>query len=142
VSTVMKLVLFIKDRAEILHQLDHYQFLNMCAPLVVYSHPASSFETEGPEFNCLQASGFQGFISWVRQKARGSFSKLRKVCLSTSIRRDTKIRIFNACCVKSVLFYGCEFGLLQVKSVLLYGCEFGLLQVKYVLLYGCEFDLL
>jgi len=41
------------------------------------------------------------------QKARGSFSKLRKVWLSTSIRKDTKIRIFNAC-VKSVLLYGCE----------------------------------
>jgi hypothetical protein len=35
------------------------------------------------------------------QKARGSFSKLRKVWLSTSIRKDTKIRIFNAC-MKSV----------------------------------------
>ena len=41
------------------------------------------------------------------QKARGSFSKLRKVWLSTSIRKETKIKIFNAC-VKSVLLYGCE----------------------------------
>jgi len=41
------------------------------------------------------------------QKARGSFSKLRKVWLSTLIRKDTKIKIFNAC-VKSVLLYGCE----------------------------------
>jgi hypothetical protein len=41
------------------------------------------------------------------QKARESFSKLRKVWLSTLIRKDTKIRIFNAC-VKSVLLYGCE----------------------------------
>jgi hypothetical protein len=41
------------------------------------------------------------------QKIRGSFSKLREVWLSTSIRKDTKIRIFNAC-VKSVLLYGCE----------------------------------
>jgi hypothetical protein len=41
------------------------------------------------------------------QKARGSFSKLRKVWLSTSIRKDTKISIFTAC-VKSVLLYGCE----------------------------------
>jgi hypothetical protein len=31
------------------------------------------------------------------QKARGLFSKLRKVWLFTSIRKDTKIRIFNAC---------------------------------------------
>ena len=38
------------------------------------------------------------------QKARGSFSELRKVWLSTSIRKDTKIKIFNAC-VKSVLLY-------------------------------------
>jgi hypothetical protein len=41
------------------------------------------------------------------QKAMGSFSKLRKVWLSTSIQKDTQIRILNAC-VKSVLLYGCE----------------------------------
>jgi hypothetical protein len=41
------------------------------------------------------------------QKARGSFSKLRKVWTSTSIRKDTKIKILNAC-VKSVLLYGSE----------------------------------
>ena len=41
------------------------------------------------------------------QKARGSFSKLRKVWLSKSLRTDIKIRIFNGC-VKSVLLYGCE----------------------------------
>jgi hypothetical protein len=41
------------------------------------------------------------------QKARGSFSKLRKVWLSTSTRKETKIKICNAC-VKSVLLYGCE----------------------------------
>jgi len=41
------------------------------------------------------------------QKARRSFSKLRKVWLSTLIRKDTKIKIFNAC-MKSVLLYGCE----------------------------------
>ena len=41
------------------------------------------------------------------QKARGSFSKLRKLWLSNLLRKDTKIRIFNAC-VKSVLLYGCE----------------------------------
>ena len=41
------------------------------------------------------------------QKARGSFSILRRVWLCKSLRKDTKIRIFNAC-VKSVLSYGCE----------------------------------
>jgi hypothetical protein len=41
------------------------------------------------------------------QKARALFSKLRKVWLSTSIIRDTKIRIFDVC-VKPVLLYGCE----------------------------------
>ena len=41
------------------------------------------------------------------QKARGTFSKLRRVWLSKSLRKDTKIRIFNVC-VKSVLLYGCE----------------------------------
>ena len=41
------------------------------------------------------------------QKARGSFSKLRRVWLSKSLQKGTKIRIFNAC-VKSVLLCGCE----------------------------------
>jgi hypothetical protein len=41
------------------------------------------------------------------QKAIGSFPELRKVWLSTSIRKETKIKIFIAC-VKSVLLYGCE----------------------------------
>jgi len=41
------------------------------------------------------------------KKARGSFSKLRKVWLNKSLRKDTKIKIFSAC-VKSVLLYGCE----------------------------------
>jgi hypothetical protein len=49
------------------------------------------------------------------QKARGSFFKLRKVRLATSIRKDTKIRIVNAW-VKSVLLYGCETWLVKVKS--------------------------
>jgi hypothetical protein len=41
------------------------------------------------------------------QKVRGSFSKLRRVWLTKSLRKDTKVRIFNAC-VKSVLLYGRE----------------------------------
>jgi hypothetical protein len=41
------------------------------------------------------------------QKARGSFSKPRRVWLSKSLRKDNKIGIFNAC-VKSVLLYECE----------------------------------
>jgi len=40
-------------------------------------------------------------------KATGSFCKLRRVWLSKSLRKHTKIRIFNAC-LKSVLLYGCE----------------------------------
>jgi hypothetical protein len=40
------------------------------------------------------------------QKARGSFFKLRKVWVSKSIRKETKIKFFNVC-VKSVLLYGC-----------------------------------
>jgi hypothetical protein len=48
------------------------------------------------------------------QKVRGSFSKLRKVWLSTSIIKDTKIKIFNAC-VKSVLLCGCETWFVKVK---------------------------
>jgi hypothetical protein len=49
------------------------------------------------------------------QKARGSFSKLRKVWLPTSIRKETKIKISNAC-VKSVLLYGCETWLVTSEN--------------------------
>ena len=49
------------------------------------------------------------------QKARRSFSKLRRVWLSESLRKSTKIRIFNAC-VKSVLLYGCETWLVTKES--------------------------
>jgi len=52
-------------------------------------------------------SGASTDVNVRTEKARGSFSKLRKVWLSTSIRKDTKIKILNAC-VKSVLLYGCE----------------------------------
>ena len=48
------------------------------------------------------------------QKARGSFFILRKVWLYTSIRKDTEIKIFNAC-VKSVLLYGCGTWLITNK---------------------------
>jgi len=41
------------------------------------------------------------------RKTRESFSKLRSVSLSKSLRKGTKIRIFNIC-VKSVFLYGCE----------------------------------
>jgi hypothetical protein len=41
------------------------------------------------------------------QKARGAFSRLRRIWQSTFIHKDTKIKIFNAC-VKSVLLYGCR----------------------------------
>ena len=48
------------------------------------------------------------------QKARGSFPKLRKVWLNKSLRKDTKIKIFNAC-VKCALLYGCETWLVTNK---------------------------
>jgi hypothetical protein len=41
------------------------------------------------------------------QKARGAFSRLRRIWQSAFIHKDTKIKIFNAC-VKSVLLYGCQ----------------------------------
>jgi len=53
------------------------------------------------------------------QKARGSFSKLRRVWLSKSLQKDTKIRIFNAC-VKSILLYGCETWLVTKEIQLKY----------------------
>ena len=46
------------------------------------------------------------------QKERGSFSKSRSVWPSKSLRKVTKIRIFNAR-VKSVLLYGCETSLVE-----------------------------
>jgi hypothetical protein len=49
------------------------------------------------------------------QKARGSFSKLRKVWQPTSIRKDTEVRIFNVY-VKSVLLYGCETWLVTSET--------------------------
>jgi hypothetical protein len=51
--------------------------------------------------------GASTYVNVRMHKARGSFSKLRKVWLSTSIRKETKIKIFNAC-VNLVLLYGCE----------------------------------
>jgi hypothetical protein len=48
------------------------------------------------------------------QKAMGLFSKLRKVWISTSTCKDTKIRIVNAC-AKPVLLYGCETWLVTGK---------------------------
>ena len=64
--------------------------------------------------NHLQASsivaengGASREVSARIQKATGSFSKLRRVWLSESLREDTKIRIFNACVI-SVLLCGCE----------------------------------
>jgi hypothetical protein len=46
--------------------------------------------------------GAKSDVSVRIQKGRGSFSKLRNVWLSTLKRKETKIKIFNAC-VKSVL---------------------------------------
>jgi hypothetical protein len=48
------------------------------------------------------------------QKARGAFPKLKRVWLSKSLQKDTKIGIFNAC-VKFVLLYECETWLVTNK---------------------------
>ena len=48
------------------------------------------------------------------QKAKGSFSKPRRVWLSKVLRKDTKIRIFNAC-VKSVVLMDAKIDLSQRK---------------------------
>jgi hypothetical protein len=60
-------------------------------------------------------SGASKDVNVIIQKARGSFSTLRKVWLSTAIRKGTKIRIFNAC-VKSLLLYGCETWLVTSEN--------------------------
>ena len=57
--------------------------------------------------NVAEDSGARTDVNVRIQKARGSTSKLRKVWLSASTQKDTKIRIFSAC-MKLVLFYGCE----------------------------------
>jgi hypothetical protein len=57
--------------------------------------------------NVAENGGTSREVNATIQKAWGSFSKLRRVWLSKSLRNDTKIRIFNAR-VKSVLLYACE----------------------------------
>jgi hypothetical protein len=49
------------------------------------------------------------------QKARGAFSRLRKIWQSTHTHKSTKTKIFNSC-VKSVLFYGCETWLVSTEN--------------------------
>ena len=65
------------------------------------------------------------------QKARGSFSKLRKVWLSKSLQKYINIRIFNAC-LKSVLLYGCETWLVtnEIQSKIQTFVKLGLSQTK------------
>jgi hypothetical protein len=41
------------------------------------------------------------------QKARGAFTRLRKIWLAHNVNRDTKIKLFNVY-VKLVLLYGCQ----------------------------------
>jgi hypothetical protein len=41
------------------------------------------------------------------QKARGAFTRLRKIWLAHNVNNDTKIKLFNAY-VKSILLYGCQ----------------------------------
>jgi hypothetical protein len=41
------------------------------------------------------------------QKARGAFTRLRKIWLAHNINKDTKMKLFNIY-VKSVLLYGCQ----------------------------------
>jgi hypothetical protein len=47
-------------------------------------------------------------------KARGAFSRLRKIWQSTHIHKSTKIKIFNSC-VKSELLYGCDTWLVSTE---------------------------
>jgi hypothetical protein len=58
-------------------------------------------------FSVAEDSGATTDLNVRIQKVTGSFSKLRKAWLSTSIQKGTKISIFNAC-MKSVLLYGCK----------------------------------
>jgi hypothetical protein len=41
------------------------------------------------------------------QKARGAFTRLRKIWLAHYVNKDTKIKLFNVY-VKSALLYGCQ----------------------------------
>jgi hypothetical protein len=41
------------------------------------------------------------------QKARGAFTRLRKIWLAHNVNNVTKIKLFNAY-VKSLLLYGCQ----------------------------------
>jgi hypothetical protein len=48
------------------------------------------------------------------QKARGAFSRLRKIWQSSHIHKSTKFNIFNSC-VKYVLLYGYETWLVSTE---------------------------
>jgi hypothetical protein len=49
------------------------------------------------------------------QKARGAFTRLRKLWLAHNVNKDTKIKLFNVY-VKSVLLYGCQTWLVTCES--------------------------
>jgi hypothetical protein len=46
-------------------------------------------------------------VETIIQKARGAFTRLRKICLAHYVNKDTKIKLFNVY-VKSVLLYECQ----------------------------------
>jgi hypothetical protein len=41
------------------------------------------------------------------QKARGTYTRLRKIWLAHNVNKDTKIKLFNVY-VKLVILYGCQ----------------------------------
>jgi hypothetical protein len=51
--------------------------------------------------------GSRKYVETRIQKARGAFTRLRKIWMAHYVNKDTKIKLFNVC-VKLVLLYRCQ----------------------------------
>jgi hypothetical protein len=64
--------------------------------------------------NVSEDGGIRKDVEIRIQKARGAFTRLRKIWLAHNVNKDTKIKLFNVY-VKSVLLYGCQTWLITCE---------------------------
>jgi hypothetical protein len=57
--------------------------------------------------NVSKDGGTRKNVETRMQKARGAFTRMRKIWMTHYVNKDTKIKLFNVY-VKSVLLYGCQ----------------------------------
>jgi hypothetical protein len=57
--------------------------------------------------NVAEDGGTRKDVETRIQRARGDFTRLRKIWMAYYVNKDTKIKLFNVY-VKSVLIYGCQ----------------------------------